>query len=184
MIFGKRIFFVPTWSIVAFVLFYVGAEIAQFYYFLREFDFDLQTIMRLDISELTSRTGPFSLTIVSCCALAYGVFRSTYFHPLFSVDYVLSLSSMPWSLDKPLPKGTPFVAWQDAFILAVLCLLSLRAESYHWMSVVLILAAIGYSLPPGRNFRCSGKYFPFKGLAGDRLIVVSPMVQGISCEGR
>jgi hypothetical protein len=147
MIFGKRIFLAPTWSIAAFVLVYVGSEVALILPFAWTFDFNLQVIMDSDLSEIASFMQRFSLSLVGVGALAYGIFRSTYFHPFFRIGYTEYVSLTPWSLGKPLPKGTPFFAWQDALVLLVFSLLALRAESLHWVSVVFILAAAGYSLP-------------------------------------
>jgi len=147
MIFRKRIFLVPIWMIVAFVVIYVGSEVAQILFYAWQFDFNLQAIKDTDMSEIASFMQQFSLLLLGAGALAYGLYRSAHFQPFFHIGYVEYMSLMPWSLGKPLPKGTPFFAWQDTLVLLIFSLLALRTGSLYWVSVVFILAAAGYSLP-------------------------------------
>ena len=82
-------------------------------------------------------------------AIAFGIFRSSYFHPLSDKSYGTWLARTPWQLGQPLPFGPVHFSWQDMLTLGVMMALSLlppMLEFRPWYLPMIVLGAYGARL--------------------------------------
>lgn len=98
---------------------------------------------------------PPAVMLTCGLALAFGVFRVAFFHPVWRPEYRKWLENSPWTCRDPLPVGPVLPRPQDALILAALTLMSLRMPNVSWGTVP-ALYAVSWLIVSTATFAISG----------------------------
>jgi hypothetical protein len=104
-----RVLLPPSGFIVAYILIYLSASLPMIL---------AGPGVNNPAFDLTLRYPPILVHFAGL--LAYGMYRSGSFHPLFRAGYRQWLETTPWALGKPLPVGPAHLVWEDALIIAAM----------------------------------------------------------------
>jgi hypothetical protein len=123
-----RLPLIPFWTVPAFIVTYVFVEslvpIMVTVSLLRYPDMTPTVLELLWEDALTG--SEVGMGAICLAAAAYGLYRVWGYHPYLRPDYKEWLERTPWVQPLPLPLGPLHLVWEDAIVMVLLGLLSLR----------------------------------------------------------